>query len=104
MEIDPVPPWISGCVFMGLIESIGATMAHRRLQMPVGSRVRSRVGIAEEAMRRLFHPFVTTKPQGMGVGLSISKTSLRAMAVACFPAISLVVLYFPTGPWARQTG
>ena len=28
-------------------------------------------GIAPEIAERLFQPFVTTKPQGMGVGLSI---------------------------------
>ena len=31
-------------------------------------------GIAPEIAAQLFHPFVTTKPQGMGVGLSISRT------------------------------
>jgi two-component system sensor kinase FixL len=31
-------------------------------------------GIAPEMASQLFQPFVTTKPQGMGVGLSISRT------------------------------
>ena len=31
-------------------------------------------GIAPEIAAQLFHPFVTTKPHGMGVGLSISRT------------------------------
>jgi len=35
-------------------------------------------GISEEIHARLFQPFVTTKPAGMGVGLSISKRIVEA--------------------------
>jgi two-component system sensor kinase FixL len=35
-------------------------------------------GLAEEIVSRLFQPFVTTKPNGMGVGLSISKRIIEA--------------------------
>ena len=35
-------------------------------------------GLAEEIIPRLFQPFVTTKPTGMGVGLSISKRIVEA--------------------------
>jgi two-component system, LuxR family, sensor kinase FixL len=35
-------------------------------------------GLDESAAARLFQPFVTTKPQGMGVGLSISRTIIEA--------------------------
>jgi two-component system sensor kinase FixL len=35
-------------------------------------------GIAPDVARRLFQPFVTTKPAGMGVGLSISRTIVEA--------------------------
>ncbi|HJS44941.1 MAG TPA: PAS domain S-box protein [Rhizomicrobium sp.] len=35
-------------------------------------------GIAPEIAENLFQPFMTTKPQGMGVGLSISRTIVEA--------------------------
>ncbi len=35
-------------------------------------------GLAEDIVSRLFQPFVTTKPTGMGVGLSISKRIIEA--------------------------
>jgi two-component system sensor kinase FixL len=35
-------------------------------------------GIDTEIVNQLFQPFVTTKPQGMGVGLSISRTIIEA--------------------------
>jgi two-component system sensor kinase FixL len=35
-------------------------------------------GISEDVARRLFHPFVTTKATGMGIGLSISKTIVES--------------------------
>jgi len=35
-------------------------------------------GIAEDVAEQLFRPFVTTKPHGMGVGLSISRTIIEA--------------------------
>jgi two-component system, LuxR family, sensor kinase FixL len=36
------------------------------------------VGIAPDIAAQLFQPFVTSKPQGMGVGLSISRTIVEA--------------------------
>jgi two-component system, LuxR family, sensor kinase FixL len=35
-------------------------------------------GIAPEILAQLFHPFVTSKPNGMGVGLSISRTIIES--------------------------
>ena len=35
-------------------------------------------GIAPEKLQRLFEPFYTTKPNGMGMGLSISRTIIEA--------------------------
>jgi two-component system sensor kinase FixL len=35
-------------------------------------------GLSEEVTQRLFTPFVTTKPQGLGLGLSISSGIIDA--------------------------
>jgi signal transduction histidine kinase len=38
----------------------------------------SGAGMDEETLARIFHPFFTTKPGGMGLGLSISRTIVEA--------------------------
>ena len=38
----------------------------------------SGAGIAPEIGARLFQPFATTKPQGMGIGLSLCRTIIES--------------------------
>ena len=40
-------------------------------------RLSSRRGIDEEALGKIFIPFFTTKKQGSGIGLSLSKQIMR---------------------------
>ena len=35
-------------------------------------------GISDEKLRRIFEPFFTTKTEGMGLGLSISRSIVQA--------------------------
>jgi two-component system sensor kinase FixL len=63
-----------------------ATMARRELRISavrVGDMVEIRIadsgpGLPETVRPRLFQPFVTTKPDGMGVGLSVCRTIVEA--------------------------
>ncbi len=48
---------------------------HAAVQIDV---IDSGSGLAEEVVGRLFEPFVTTKPDGIGIGLSICKTIVDA--------------------------
>jgi signal transduction histidine kinase len=54
-----------------------------RTTMPDGRTVNASVtdfgtGIDEKNIERLFEPFYTTKPEGLGMGLSISQTIIKA--------------------------
>lgn len=54
---------------------IATTDARRNVQISVRD---CGTGIAPHLIDRLFEPFVTTKPQGLGLGLSISRTIVAA--------------------------
>jgi len=51
------------------------TLAERMVEISVAD---TGPGLAEEVRARLFQPFVTTKTQGMGVGLSICRTIVES--------------------------
>ena len=77
-------------VLLNLIRNAVEAMSESsRRELTVASRaVRGRMvdisiadtdpGLAPEVTERLFQPFVTTKPKGMGVGLSICRTIVEA--------------------------
>jgi two-component system sensor kinase FixL len=79
-------------VFLNLImnacEAMRETSTHERLltvttQEGKGSEVEvifadSGPGIADDMVEQLFEPFATTKPQGLGLGLSISRAIVAA--------------------------
>src|SRR6185312_15704182 len=68
------------------IEAMSASAAARTLHvrgMQAGGSVRVSItdnggGIAPGIAERLFHPFNTTKPSGMGLGLSICQSLVEA--------------------------
>jgi len=73
---------LNGCEAMA-----GLPVAERRLIIRVSAQetghvhlaIRdSGIGISSELIDRLFEPFVTTKAQGLGLGLSISRTIVAA--------------------------
>jgi C4-dicarboxylate-specific signal transduction histidine kinase len=62
----------------------------------------SGTGIAPEQVERMFEPFYTTKPDGIGLGLSISRSIIeshggRLSASAAQPYGSVFQVLFPTG-------
>jgi signal transduction histidine kinase len=72
---------------MNAIESMAATEGRRKLIVACGpgdsnsilvSVTDNGLGFDEERIDQLFEALVTTKPQGMGMGLSISKSIVEA--------------------------
>ena len=57
---------------------LNVSTARREEDMVTISVADTGIGISEEMRSQLFQPFVTTKPHGMGVGLSISRTIVDA--------------------------
>lgn len=66
-------------------------------------------GIPESVRSRLFEPFVTTKPDGTGIGLAISKSIVDAHQGEIFPTSkngpgSVFVLRVPAGADGERSG
>ena len=76
-------------LILNACEAMDSTaLPDRRLSVIVGSDARNNVhlsirdsgtGISTALMERLFEPFVTSKPEGLGLGLSISRTIIAAL-------------------------
>jgi len=57
--------------------TVRTALVNGQLEVAVTDRGK---GIAPEDLERVFEPFVTTKPQGMGLGLAVCRTIVSAHA------------------------
>jgi two-component system sensor kinase FixL len=64
---------MDGCAVRDLTIEASARPDHVRVSM-----ADTGIGVPPEIEARLFQPFVTTKPEGMGIGLSVCRTIVEA--------------------------
>ncbi len=71
----------NACNAMADVEPKGRKLFVRTSASPEGVRVtvadRGR-GIPSESLPRIFNPFYTTRPEGMGLGLTVCRTIIEA--------------------------
>jgi PAS domain S-box-containing protein len=62
-------------------------------------------GLSENAIKQLFHPFFTSKPKGLGIGLAISRAMINAQGGELWAEANAVpgAIFHVTIPYANET-